>query len=406
MVANGVPAGATALFAAVFVVATACFIAFGEYTRRVKVSGVILPAGGLTRLVASQAGWISELAVSEGDRVRKGQTLYALDIDTATARGNTQDAVTEILDRKRGELQQALASQQEFDVAALERLHQQMRNLDDELPQLEAQIAAAAEFSEQLQYFTDRQRRNLERGMGLAADYEARLQSQQSQRAILAGLRREKVQLTGQREVLGREIAGFMPEARARIAVLDGQLLDVEQQLSQVEALRGLRIIAPRDGIVTGIISKAGQTVAEGTPLLTIVPNDQPLVVQLVAPGGSVGFLREGADVLLRYPAFPYQKFGQYPGQISVISRANLLTDEAADLVSATDADKGPSLFRVTVVPDNPYVLAYGKAEPLQAGMQVEAHLLLESRPLWQWILEPLFGLRGSFARTGSGDKT
>lgn len=404
MVINGPSAGAISLFAALFVLATACFMVFGEYTRRVKVSGVILPAGGLTRLVASQPAWISELTVNEGDRVRKGQTLYALDIDTATARGNTQDAVTAIIERKRLELQRALAAQREFDAATLERLRQQMRSIEQELPQLDAQIVAAEEFANQLREFTERQRRSLDRGMGLASEYESRLESLQAQRATLANLRREKVQLTGQRDVLSREIAGFPPEAEARLAALEGQRLDVEQQLSEVEARRELRVTAPRDGIVTGIISKAGQTVAEGTPLLTIVPDDEPLVVQLVAPGGSVGFLRQGARVLLRYPAFPYQKFGQYPGRISVISRANLLTDEAAALVSAADVDKGPSLFRVTVAPDKPYVMAYGKAEPLQAGMQVEAHLLLESRPLWQWILEPLFGLRGSFAQADAGD--
>ncbi|MDK8873891.1 MULTISPECIES: HlyD family secretion protein [Paracoccus] len=399
MLVNGPSAGAVALFSAAFVIAALCFVTFGDYTRRVRVSGVILPAGGLTRLVAPQPGWVSELAVNEGDRVRRGQMLYALDIDTATARGNTQDAVTDILERKRAELHRALAAQREFDHAARQRLQDQLASLGRELPQLRAQIETAEEFTRQLEDFAERQRRNLDRGMGLASDYESRLQALQAQRAELARLRREEVQLAGQRDALTGELAGFAPEAEARLAALQAQLLDVEQQLSEAEARRALRITAPRDGMVTAIITRAGQTVAEGTPLLTIVPDDQPLVAQLVAPGGSVGFLREGADVLLRYPAFPYQKFGQYPGRISVISRANLRGDEVADLAPAADPDKGPSLFRITVAPDRPFVMAYGKPEPLQAGMQVEAHLLLDSRPIWQWILEPLFGLKGAFAQ-------
>jgi membrane fusion protein len=36
-----------------------------------------------------------------------------------------------------------------------------------------------------------------------------------------------------------------------------------------------------------------------------------------------------------------------------------------------------------------------GRLEPLQASMQVDASVLLERRPIYQWILEPLFDVRG-----------
>jgi len=39
--------------------------------------------------------------------------------------------------------------------------------------------------------------------------------------------------------------------------------------------------------------------------------------------------------------------------------------------------------------------MAYGQAEPLRAGMGVEADLLLDTRPLYQWLLEPIYSLRG-----------
>jgi membrane fusion protein len=33
--------------------------------------------------------------------------------------------------------------------------------------------------------------------------------------------------------------------------------------------------------------------------------------------------------------------------------------------------------------------------------MQVEAHILAETRPLYQWILDPIYGLRGAVASAG-----
>ena len=40
--------------------------------------------------------------------------------------------------------------------------------------------------------------------------------------------------------------------------------------------------------------------------------------------------------------------------------------------------------------------MVYGRSEPLHASMQVDARVLLDRRPIYQWILEPLYGLHGT----------
>jgi membrane fusion protein len=44
-------------------------------------------------------------------------------------------------------------------------------------------------------------------------------------------------------------------------------------------------------------------------------------------------------------------------------------------------------------------VTAYGKAAPLQPGMQLDADVLLERRRLIEWVLDPVFTLTGSWDR-------
>jgi membrane fusion protein len=39
--------------------------------------------------------------------------------------------------------------------------------------------------------------------------------------------------------------------------------------------------------------------------------------------------------------------------------------------------------------------MAYGAPRQLRAGMAVEADVLLETRRLYEWVLEPLYSLRG-----------
>jgi membrane fusion protein len=126
--------------------------------------------------------------------------------------------------------------------------------------------------------------------------------------------------------------------------------------------------------------------------------------VHLLADSKAIGFIREGVPVLLRYTAFPYQKFGQYGARVTKVSRVTLRQEEAnADAVAA-QPQPTQAQYRITVQPDRPSVMAYGKVEPLRAGMSVEADLLLETRPLYQWLLEPIYSLRGRVLTQSGSD--
>jgi membrane fusion protein len=385
--------------------AAALFLIFGEYARRVRIVGVVLPSDGLTRIVAPQAGWVAALEVTEGKAVRRGDVLYTLRIGGTTALGNTQDTLTELLQDKRTRLDALLIRQAKIDTLDKQALVAQKQDVMREIVQMDDQLSKLEQFAQQMQSFAARHQELLARGLATSGEYEARLQASNNEQAQLARLRRERLQLAARLNAIGNELAGFDLSAAVRRDEIHRQLLDIKQQLVEVEARREVKIIAPRDGKVTGIITRTGQTVDEGTPLLTIVPeNDKPLVAQLLAPSNAIGFMREGSEVLLRYEAFPYQKFGQYPGKVSLISRANLRPEEVAQLnAGGRDSNPAATLYRITVRPDDPHVIAYGRPQPLQAGMQVEAHVLLEKRPLYQWVLSPLYSLRGSLATSAEG---
>lgn len=387
-----------AWFCIIFVVAVVLFVALGTYTRRIPVDGIVMPIDGITRMAAPQGGWVVDLAVREGDRVTRGDVLYRVGVDITTALGNTQDAVVAILHDKRDELEISLRRQSAMDAAEKQNLSHQIEALQAQLPHIEEQIALAEEFSRQLREFADRQRELLTKGIAVSGEVEARLQAYQAERARLPLLQREKAQFTGQLRELQTQLASFDLVSADRTSKLRQQFLDVDQQISEGEARREISITAPRDGTVTAITALAGQTVAAGTPLLTIIPNEQPLVAQLIVPSSAIGFVRQGSDVLLRYRAFPYQKFGQYRARIAEISRATLRPEEIAQIGGAGQSAGAAAFYRIIVEPEMPFVNAYGHQEPLQAGMEVDAHLLVDTRPLYQWILDPIYGLRGGAA--------
>jgi membrane fusion protein len=65
----------------------------------------------------------------------------------------------------------------------------------------------------------------------------------------------------------------------------------------------------------------------------------------------------------------------------------------AQELSAIGITGSGDSLYRVIVKLDAQHVLAYGQPQSLQAGMQLEADVLLDRRRLTEWVFEPIFSL-------------
>jgi membrane fusion protein len=129
------------------------------------------------------------------------------------------------------------------------------------------------------------------------------------------------------------------------------------------------------------------------------VPSGATLVARLYVPSRAAGFTRPGATVLVRYDAFPYQKFGQHEGKVLSVSTAAVAASEIVGLAPSPE-NPGDPLFAVTVALPAQSVGDGAQTRPLQAGMRLEADLLQETRRLYEWILEPLYTAR---ARVNSG---
>ena len=75
-------------------------------------------------------------------------------------------------------------------------------------------------------------------------------------------------------------------------------------------------------------------------------------------------------------------------GEISAVAGLGALMGSAAGTAP---------VFRIRVSLDNQNARAYGVDQPLQSGMQLEADIMLDTRTLFEWIMEPVFSLRGKY---------
>jgi len=110
--------------------------------------------------------------------------------------------------------------------------------------------------------------------------------------------------------------------------------------------------------------------------------------------------LHKDQPVILRYNAFPYQKFGLAEGIVteitySPITSSTMGVEGVGEQLKNEFANKNNSavdqtLYRIRVRPKKDYIISRGKKYYLQPGMKVEADIAVDYRHLYQWMFKPV----------------
>ncbi|MBS0218878.1 MAG: HlyD family efflux transporter periplasmic adaptor subunit [Proteobacteria bacterium] len=381
-------------FAAAAALVVILFLMLGSYTRRERVTGQLVPSRGLATVLAPATGVVSAVDVPEGSVIQSGQRLAVVTIPSATtASGNTAQALEAGVQEKEQGLSAAQTAQDAvLDTQAaglstqIASTRREWAHMQDEIATQRQQVAVANDSLDRL--------KRAERDQLVST-----LQVKQQEGSVLAQ--------TSQLQVLQRqaiEAQRNIEQLQQQLRAIPGQRLTakanyrrdhavLEQERVETAARGGLQVNAPVSGLVATQLTKPGQAVQTGQPLMSVLPNDSVLEAELLVPSHAIGFIEPGDEVLLRYQAFPYQKFGHYRGKVARISRSALSPDEMAALGMKSDA--GETAYRVMVQLARQTVIAYGKPEALKPGMVLEADVLGEKRSLIEWIFEPLYSLRG-----------
>jgi membrane fusion protein len=179
-------------------------------------------------------------------------------------------------------------------------------------------------------------------------------------------------------------------------AALKRNELAIQQDLAESEARREIQVVASTAGTVTAIAVEVGKLISADSMLTSILPDGSGLEAEIYAPSRSVGFVKPGMTVLLRYQAYPYQKFGQYKAVVHEIAGAPMSPQELTlPGAAAVSNQTSEPLYRIRLKLKEQSILAYGNPVNLKPGMLLDASIILEHRYLYEWILEPLFSISG-----------
>lgn len=388
-----------AVLAATLMIAIILFMAFGQYTSRETVAGQLVPEAGVLTLTSHLAGRITRARIREGEHVTAGQTLVDISGDIVSASmGNTHAEISAQLRLQKTQLLATLAdlepkaTAQTLDLKSrIGMLYKQTQQIDDQLALQHQQIGVEERLVKSIGPLH-------ERGIVSTVEFNQYHASMLAQQAQLKTLERQRLDTAQQSSSLQAQLSQLPMDTRARANQLHGQLAQLDEQIAKNEVERNVVLRAPLAGVVSTLLVNPGQTVTVGQPLLSLLPADSKLEAQLLVPTSAIGFISPGDRVVLRYQAYPYQKFGQYYGSVKQVSRSALSSAEGASLLG--DATKSP-LYRVLVALDRQTIHAYDTVEPLKPGMTVSADILLGRTNLWEWAFNPLRGLRQRLANDG-----
>ena len=222
------------------------------------------------------------------------------------------------------------------------------------------------------------------------------LETEQQQQTLL-NAHQEKENIT--RQLLQHEIAltqnafasnNLPQQYKLKISNLKRQHSALEQQLAQIQNNFRYTVIASHAGTVTGIQVVEGETLNTIKPLLHILPEGSELVAELLLPTRSAGQIEEGQLSRLRFDAFPYQRFGFIESTIVRIDKALITPNEVQLPVTLNEP-----VYRLRATLQKQTMNAFGKQLELKSGMLFEADIMLEKRSLIDWLLEPIYSLKG-----------
>jgi membrane fusion protein len=383
---GGVAALALATLATLFLL-----FGFVSYHQTAKVAGIVAAQGGEIRLPSPMAGTVSRVHVAQGDAVAAGAVLFEVTPEYLSQSASSARALgAQALRSELTALRTAHALEREQLERSERDLAQRAALLASDLDSLRSEQALAAAQRELAAQESERATRSQSLGL-ISAQRLSEIQRVALDADIALG-RIERARRASERE--RDDALGALAEMPARRAMLDATLKSREAaltvQIGELGSESLEQVTAPIAGVVFSVDVQAGQSVAHGQALGRMARDGTRLVAELVAPTSAPGQIRVGADVVVRAPSFPYQRFGHLRAKVTSIS----------GMPSATCAD-APALeaacgYRVLAELERDQVEIAGQWHRLRPGMRLEADIVLQRRRLWEWFAEPLLAARAT----------
>lgn len=384
-----------------------------------SAEGRLVPQTYVKIVQPADAGIVQEILVKEGETVKAGQVLMRMDTQIARADAKTIDTDLALrslqlrridaelagkpLVRKPGDPAELFGqidaqyrdrrlAYQDAVGQAQEALRKAQRDYDagkevlaklrEVTPIFKAQADAYTDmgkdgYAAQVQV-RDKQREYLEKARDLRAQEE-------TVASLAAGVAQAGKQLNQTTSKYHSELQNERVEAVGQHSKLQ------QEQVKQEHKTGLLELKASQAGIVKDLVTHTiGTVVSPGTVLLSLVPENEPLVAEVMVNNDDVGFVYAEQKVKVKLAAYPFQKYGMLDGEVIRVGPDASEGDNQKSTKDTKDKPAPQAGYKAMIALTSQVLSAQGKQLKLVPGMQVIAEIKQGRRTVMEYLLSPV----------------
>ena len=374
-------------------------------------SGQVQPSSQVQAIQHLEGGYVEEVLVREGDRVRAGQPIMRL---RATATESERDQLVvraASLKMSLSSLDALMDGKEQPDFGSLFHSYPSLAK-----SQYEVFLSEKTRIErEEAKFASQLARRKAEWHAAVAEQKSVtkRTEIAKEQYAMLEDLLKQ--QYASRRSVL--EAAASLEEARARLHVLDGKIATTREQVTEAEIqleetratlrselakersksagelaelerlldkqqdrVESLDLVAPTNGLVQELaVNTVGAVVRSGEVVARIVPDDRKILAEVRVQPKDIGHIHGGAEAKVTVSTFDPYVFGSIEGHVKTISATSF------------EDEQGQPYFKVQIALAK-NALSHNETDyPVLPGMVVTADIVTGEKSLARYLLKPVY---------------
>lgn len=385
----------------------------------VTAQGKIVPLGDVKVMQPLETGVVTAIHIKEGDYVKKGGILLEIDpsVDIADLEGKERNLESSKLAMERidavltgkdflpasNETQEETVSaqiaqynaQKNIYVSTLKEKEKEyietqstLDSLKNEIKNINGLISITREDEKRQKALVEigaladnRYREKMKERMNLEKDLGVKT-GQSEQTAIILNRIRDEIETfkSNFKDKLLSEFSANMQNKNT-----------LEAEVSSIRFKQGKRfIVSPVDGIVHILTVKTiGGIVTTAQPVVSLVPENIPLVVNAVVMNKDIGFVNEGQRCVIKVDTFDFQKYGTIEGLVETINPYSLEAgkDNNEEKENKNEIGGYPVRFKLL---SKELKTKNGAVYSLKPGMSVTAEINVGKRRVIEFFLFPI----------------
>jgi len=274
---------------------------WGSIPTQAHGEGILLRQGGVSDLVSAAAGQVSEVLVSVGDVIEKGQPVAKIRQDALIRQVRDNQAKRAALQSEYDSLQRSNEEQKRL---RNRDLAQQRANLERSIDTLEKDVALLRERM-------SAEKNLLDDGLITKQAYLTTQQDLNTKRDLLA---QQKLDLNGlelKRLEGDQQLDQQLEARRATLRDLEIQTRELNAQLGE-----NVNVLSPFSGRVLEVLAKRGDVVTSGAPVLSVEVLSEDLMAVLFVPASAGKQVQQGMEVQVSPSTVKREEYGSILGHV------------------------------------------------------------------------------------------